>query len=96
MICDQTTTLCLQLDDSYEIPIIFFNSESNSDSLIHPHNINLNNVQCNAWPEHFYTCHGHSVVSVIVMNRKKASTFSNDLHCLGSGGRGRVLRQHFK
>ena len=39
------TTLCLQLDDSYKTPNIFFYSESNSDSLNRPPNTNLNNVQ---------------------------------------------------
>ena len=46
IICDQVTTLCLQLNDSYKTQIIFFYLENNSDSLNRPPNTNLINVHC--------------------------------------------------
>ena len=42
IICDQVTTLCLQLDGSYNF--FFLNSLINSDSLNRPPNTNLINV----------------------------------------------------
>ena len=38
LICEQVTTLRLQLDGSYKIPILFFYSGNNSDSLNRPPN----------------------------------------------------------
>ena len=46
IICDQVTTLCLQLDGSYKTPILFLYSENNSDFLNSPPNTNLYNVHC--------------------------------------------------
>ena len=40
------TTLCLQLDGSYETPVLFFYSENNSDSLNRPPYTNLLIVHC--------------------------------------------------
>ena len=44
IICDQVTTLCLQLDGSYKTPILSFHSENDSDFLNRPPNTNLYNV----------------------------------------------------
>ena len=47
IICDQGTTLCLQLDGNNKTPIILFYSVNTSDCLNCPLDTNLINVQ---WP----------------------------------------------